>query len=143
MTQAMVDECCAISQRTASTYLHLPPQEYFQQRCDLAKHVSDDLQGLSQRLHFDITHKECRSFGAIIAAWPNTGLFNKSLLTFRYEYTQSNQQPHLFLTPIKDYIATLQITRTRLDGLLTACLIAFTCCVGDVYLHSLDKASNL
>ncbi|NRB37244.1 MAG: hypothetical protein HRU20_02115 [Pseudomonadales bacterium] len=138
--QSMVDECCSMSRSLASSYLNNPPQQYFLQRCNLAKAISDHLQFMAQSLCFDITPEECRSFGAIIAAWPNTSLFHKALLTFRFEVNHSRIQPSLFLAAIEEYVQELQITRKELDGLLTACLIAFTCVVGDVYIESLQVA---
>lgn len=136
--QLMVDECCSMSQRAALAYLNRPPQQYFSERRERAKAISDDLMDLASIISFDIDLEECRSFGAIIAAWPHTELFNKALLTFRFEHSVTNDAPSYFIKSIDQHVASLNITRQSLDGLLTACLLAFTCYVGDVYIESLE-----
>ena len=140
--QSMVNNCCNMSRQLAQSYLNNSPQQYFNQRCDLAMSISEHLIYLRTVLHFQISDEECRSLGAILSAWPNTAQFNKALLIFRYEYVYANHPPEIFRACIDEYVNTVRITRTALDGILSACLISFTCCVADAYIESLAKSSH-
>ena len=136
ITQAMVNDCCVMSQNVAATYLRCTPQQYFNGRKRLAQAIHNDLCSMAQTLHFDIHHDECQSFSAIIAAWPNSELFNKALLLLRNKEMASAAQTQQFRAIIEQHIQLFALQRPSLEGLLGACLIAFTCTVADVFIQS-------
>ncbi len=136
INQAMVNDCCVMSQRVAATYLRSTPQQYFIGRKRLAHAVQHDLYDMAQTLHFELSQAESQTFSAIIAAWPNSELFNKALLLLRHKETATAAQTQQFHRLITDHVDVFELNRSSLEGLLSACLITFTCTVADVFSQS-------